>query len=86
MATVKRERTTLSLSKVANAGMEAPPAITSKVIKPVSMIPMIVFNHFVFFASRLRASISSSKNAPISVNFSNRYVCGSRGAEGFKSG
>ena len=95
MVTVKRERTTPSPPKEAatgrpvplpNAGIEAPPAITAEAIKPVSTISMIVFNCFFFFASRLRASISSRKIASISVNFLNRYVCGSCGAEGFKSG
>ena len=91
------ERTTPSPPKVVltgrsapveNAGIEAPPAITAEVIKPVSTIPIIVFNRFFFFfffASRLRASISSRKNASISYNFFNQYVCSSCGAEGFKS-
>ena len=57
VTTVKRERTTPSLPKqvpmgrptpLANAGIEAPPAITAEVIKPVSTIPMIVFNRFFF--------------------------------------
>ena len=87
VATVKRERTIPNLHKaaptgrpapLANAEIEAPPAITAEVIKPVSTIPMIAFNRFFFFASHLRTSIS--------VNFFNQYVCGSCGAEGFKSG
>ena len=95
MGTVKRERTNPSppmaaptgrLGPLENAGMEAHPAITAEVIRPVSTIPMIVFNRFFFFASRLQASISSRKNVSVSVNFFNRYVCGSCGAEGFKSG
>ena len=94
LATVKRKRTTPSTPKeaptgrptpLANAGMEASPAITSEVIKPVSTISMIVFNRLFFFAYRLRASILSRKNASISVNFFNRYVCGSCDAEGCKS-
>ena len=71
---------------LANAGIEAPPEITAEVIKPVSTIVMIVFNRFFFSVSLLRASISSRKNAPISVNFFIQYVCGFCGAEGFKSG
>ena len=63
---------------VENAGIEAPPAITAEVIKPASTIPIIVFNHFFSFASRLLASTS--------VNFFNQYACDSWGAEGFKSG
>ena len=78
VATVKRERTTPSPPKaaptggpvpLAHAGMGAPPVVTAEVIKPVSTIPMIVFNRFFFFASRLWTSISSRKNASISVNF-----------------
>ena len=87
VATVRKERTTPNPPKavptgrpalVANAEIEAPPAITAEVIKPVSTIPMIVFNHFFFFASRLPASMS--------VNFFNQYASDSCGAEGFKSG
>ena len=63
VATVKREKTT------PNPGIEDPPAITAEVVKPVSMISMIVFHRFSFFASRLHSSISSRKNASISVNF-----------------
>ena len=70
VATVKRERTTPSPPKaaptgrpalLANAGIEAPPAITAEAIKPVSTISMIVFNCFFFFASRLRASFHQEK-------------------------
>ena len=95
MATVKRERSTPSPPKAAptgrlalltNGGIEAPPAITAEVIKPMFLMPMIVFNRFFFVAYRLRASISLRKNASISVNFFNRYACGSCGALGFKSG
>ena len=78
VATVKREKTTPNPPKaaptgrpapLANAGIEDPPAITAEVVKPISMISMIVFHRFSFFASRLRSSISSRKNASISVNF-----------------
>ena len=60
VATVKRESTTPSPPKaapmgrpapLANRGIEALPTITVEVIKPVSTIPMIVFNRFFFFAS-----------------------------------
>ena len=95
VATVKRERATPSPPKaaptgrpapLANAGIEAPPAITAEIIKPASTIPMIVFNLFFFFVSRLRTSISARKKASISVNFFIQYAWGSCGAEGFKSG
>ena len=95
MATVKRERATPSPPKaastgrpasLANAGIESPLAITAEVKEPVSTMPMFVFNSFFFFTSRLRASISSRKNASITVNFFCQYVCGSCGAVGFKFG
>ena len=81
MVIVKRGRTTSSppqasptgrAALLANAGIEAPPAITAEVVKPVSTMSMIVFNHFLFFAFRLWASISSRKNASVSGNFFNR--------------
>ena len=37
---------------LANAAIEIPPVITVDVIKPVSMIPVIVLNCFIFFAIR----------------------------------
>ena len=71
---------------LANAAKEIPPVITVDVIKPVSMIPVIVLNRFIFLAIRSRTSISSRKNVSISVIFFRRYVYGSGGAVGFKSG
>ena len=71
---------------LANAAIEIPPVITVDVIKPVSTIPVIVLNRFIFLAVRPRISILSRKNTSISVNFFNQYVCGSCGAVGFKSG
>ena len=91
--TVARERSRLvplkamptgNQTPLANAAIEIPPVITVDVIKPVSTIPVIVLNRFIFLAVRSRTSISSRKNASISVNFFNRYVCGSCGAVGFK--
>ena len=93
--TVARERSRLVPLKaipagkptpLANAAIEIRPVITVDVIKPVSTIPVILLNRFIFLAVRSRTSISSRKNASISVNFLNRYVCGSCGAVGFKSG
>ena len=90
--TVARERSRLVLLKtmltgrptqLVNAAIEIPPVITVNVIKPVSTIPVIVLNHFIFLAVRSRTSISSRKYASISVNFFNQYVCGSCGAVGF---
>ena len=92
---VARERSKLVQLKViptsnpmplANAAIEIPPVITVDVIRPVSTIPMIVFNRFIFLAIPSRYSILLSKYASVSVNFFNRYVCGSYGAIGFKSG
>ena len=54
---------------LANAAIEIPPVITVDVIRPVSTIPVIVLNRFIFLAIRSRTSISSSKYASISVNF-----------------
>ena len=54
---------------LANAAIEIPPVITVDVIRPVSTIPVIVLNRFIFLAIRSRTSISSSKHASISVNF-----------------
>ena len=96
VTTVARERTKLVLSKaaptgrpapLANAAIEIPPVITVDVIRPVSMIPVIVLNCFFFFlVIASRTSVSSRNNASISVNFFNRYAFGSCGAEWFKSG
>ena len=71
---------------LANAAVEIPPVITVNVIRPVSTMPIIVFNGFIFLAIRSQTSISSSKYASTSVNFFKRYVFGSCGAVGFKSG
>ena len=71
---------------LANATTEIPPVITVDVIRPVSTIPVMVLNPYNFLAIRSQTSISSRKNASISVNFFSRYVCGSCGAAGFKSG
>ena len=93
--TVARERSRLvplkamptgSPTPLANAAIEIPPVITIDVIKPVSMIPVIVLNRFIFLAVRSQISISSRKNASISVNFFNQCVCGSCGTVRFKSG
>ena len=54
---------------LANAAIEMPPVITVDVIRPVSTMPVIVLNRFIFLAIRSRTSISSSKHASISVNF-----------------
>ena len=76
--TVARERSRLVPLKAiptgrptppANAAIEIPPVITADVIKPVSRIPVIVLNRFIFLAIHSRTSISLSKYASISVNF-----------------
>ena len=71
---------------LAKAAINIPPVITVDVIKTVSMIHVAVMNRLSFLAIRSRTSISSRKNASISVNFFNQYVCGSCGAVGFKFG
>ena len=70
---------------LANAAVEIPPVITVDVIRPVSTMPVIVLNHFIFLAICSRTSVPSSKYASISVNLFKQYVCGSCGAVGFKS-
>ena len=66
--TVARERSRLVPLKAmptgrptppANAAIEIPPVINVDVIKPVSRIPVIVLNRFIFLAIRSRTSISS---------------------------
>ena len=69
-----------------NAAMKTPTVITVDVIRPVSTMPVIVLNCFLFLAIRSRTSISSNYFGSISVNFFQRYVCGSCGAVEFKSG
>ena len=78
MATVKTKITTPKPPKtaptgrptlLANAGIEALPVIVADVIKPAPTMRVAAFNRFFFLASGLRASISSRKNASISVNF-----------------
>ena len=91
---VARERSRLVLLKamptgnptpLANAAIDIPPVITVNEIRPVSTMPVIELNHFIFWANRYRPSISSRKNVSISPNLFKQYVCGSRGAVGFKS-
>ena len=78
MVTVARERSKLvplkamptgNQTPLANAAIEILPVITVDVIKPVSMIPVIVLNGLIFLPIRSRTSISLRKNASISVNF-----------------
>ena len=69
-----------------NAAMLIPPVITVGIIRPVSTIPVIVLNRFIFLAICSRTSISLRKYASILDNLFNQHECGSCGAEGFKSG
>ena len=71
---------------LANAEIEIPPVITVDVIRPVSTIPVIVLNRFIFLAICSRTSISLRKYASISDNLFKRYICGSCGAVGFRPG
>ena len=70
---------------LANVAMLIPPLMTVGVIRPVSTMPVIVLNRFIYFEICSRTSISSRKNASVLVNLFIRYVCGSCGAVGFKS-
>ena len=56
-------------AQLANVVIEIPPVITVDVIEPVSTIPVIVLNRFIFLAILSRTSILSRKNASISVRF-----------------
>ena len=56
-------------AQLANVVIEIPPVITVDVIEPVSTIPVIVLNRFIFLAILSRTSILSRKNASISVSF-----------------
>ena len=46
---------------LANAAIDIPPVITVDVIRPVSMIPVIILNHFIFLGIFSRTSISLIK-------------------------
>ena len=70
---------------LANAAIEISSVITFDVIRPMSAIPVIVLNRFLFSAIFSRASISLRKYASILDNLFNQYVCDSCGAVGFKS-
>ena len=69
---------------LANVAIDIPPVITVDVIRPVSTIPVIVLNRFIFLAICSRTSISLRKYASISLNLFNRYDCGSYGAVGLR--
>ena len=71
---------------LANGAIENPPVITVDVIMLLSTMLVIVLNRFIFLAIRSRTSISSSKYPSVSVNFLQRYACGSCGAVEFISG
>ena len=74
------------LANVAMLIPPVPPVITVDVIRPVSTIPVIVLNRFIFLAICSRTSISLRKYASISDDLFNQYDCGSCGAAGFKTG
>ena len=52
-----------------NAAIEIPLVITVDVIRPVSTIPVIVLNRFIFLTICSRTSISSRKNASVFGQF-----------------
>ena len=53
---------------LANAAIDITPVITVDVIRPVSMIPVVVLNHFIFWAIFSRTSISLIKYPSILDN------------------
>ena len=75
-----------SPAPLANAAIDIPPVIIVDVIRPVSKIPVIVLNRFIFLAICSQTSISLRKYTSISLNLFKRYVCGSCHAVGFKCG
>ena len=86
--TVARERSRLVPLKamptgrstpLPNSAIEIPPVINFDVIRPVSTMPVIVLNHFIFFWQSVDEFVNASQ-------FFKRYVCGSCDAVGFKSG
>ena len=95
MAGVTREKSRLALPKatpkgsptpLASAAMDIPLVSTADVIRPVSAMLNIVMDCLIFLAFCSHFSISLRKNASISNNLFNQYVCDSCGAVGFKSG
>ena len=95
VAGVIREKTRLTLLRaiptgsptpLASAAMDIPPVNTVYVIRLVSAMHKIVMDRLIFLAFCSHFSILSRKNASISDNLFNRYVCGSTcGSVGFKS-
>ena len=57
---------------LANAAIDIPPVITIDLIRPVSTIPVIVLNCFIFLAICSQVSVSSRKYVSISDNFFNQ--------------
>ena len=54
---------------LANAGIETPPVIIVDVIRPVSTMLVIVWNGFIFLASRSRTSLSLRKTPQFHLIF-----------------
>ena len=54
---------------LAKAAVAIPPVITVDLINPVSRMPVIALNRFIFLAIQSRTSISSRRYASISVIF-----------------
>ena len=75
-----------SPTPLASAAVDIPPMSTVEVIRLVSAMLNIVMDRLIFLAFCSHFPISLRKNASVSDNLFNRYVCGSCGAVGFKSG
>ena len=73
-----------NLTPLANPAIDVAPVITVDVIRPVSTVPVIVLNRFIFLAICSRTSNSLTKYASVSLYLFKRYVCGC-GTVGFKS-
>ena len=74
-----------SPTPLASATVDIPPVSTVDVIRLVSAM-LILMDRVIFLAFCSHVSISLRKNASISDNLFNRYVCDSCGDVGFQSG
>ena len=95
VAGIITEKSRLALSKaipsgsptpLASAAMDVPPVSTVDVIRSVSAMLNIIMDCLILLAFCSHFLISLRKNASISDNLFNRYVCDYCGAVGFKSG
>ena len=75
-----------SSTPLASAAMDIPPVSTVDLMRLVSSMLNIAMHRLIFLAFCSHFLISLGKNASISDNLFNRYVCNSCGAVGFRPG